>query len=136
VARPDAAHFAEEHLAYAIDGNGVAHPAVDQEFQRNRISTIAGLQLARYANSLQAFERVSDELASDPPNGKGAWRAVFSAIEGLFRLMFPSATQLNAGTVETHLTGLVQKLYSGDAIALRAANKQLAALEPTSNWQL
>jgi len=121
--------FSEERLAYEIDDGGIVHPAVDKEFQRNRQATVAGLQAPRYANSLAAFERISDELASQPPNGKDAWRAVFAAVEGLFRLMFPSATQLNAGAVETNLPRLIQKLYSSDPVALRAANKLLASFK-------
>ncbi|APO56361.1 hypothetical protein LUI11_26390 [Bradyrhizobium diazoefficiens] len=121
--------FSEERLAYEIDDKAVVHPAVDREFQRNRQATVAGLQAPRYANSLAAFERISDELASDPPNGKDAWRAAFGAVEGLFRLMFCSAPQLNAGAVETHLAPLVQKLYGTDAVALRAANKQVASFK-------
>jgi hypothetical protein len=121
--------FSEEKLAYEIDDNGVVHPAVDKEFQRNRQATVAGLQIPRYPNSLAAFERISDELASRPPNGKDAWRAVFAAVEGLFRLMFPSAPQLNAAAVEANLTPLVQGLYQGDAVARRAANKLVAAFK-------
>jgi hypothetical protein len=121
--------FSEERLAYEIDDSGIVHPAVDKEFQRNRQATVAGLQMPRYANSLAAFERISDELASQPPNGKDAWRAVFAAGEGLFRLMFPSATQLNAGAVETNLTPVVQRLYGSDVVALRAAIKQLASFK-------
>jgi hypothetical protein len=121
--------FSEERLAYEIDEKSIVHPAVDNEFQKNRQSTVAGLQLPRYANSLAAFERISDELASLPPNGKDAWRAVFTALEGLFRLMFPSATQLNAGAVETNLSGLIRKLYSSDPTGLRAANKLLASFK-------
>jgi hypothetical protein len=121
--------FVEERLAYEIDDASVVHPAVDQEFQRNRRATVAGLQTARYANSLAAFERVSDELASHPPNGKDAWRSVFAAVEGLFRLMFPSAPQLNAGAIDAHLAGLIQKVHGTDAVALRAANRQLASFK-------
>jgi hypothetical protein len=121
--------FSEEHLAYEIDDNGIVHPAVDKEFQRNRQSTVAGLQMPRYANSLAAFERISDELAAQPPNGKDAWRAVFTAVEGLFRLMFASVPQLNTAAVEANLTSVVQKLYQGDATAQRAANKQVAAFK-------
>jgi hypothetical protein len=121
--------FAEEHLAYAIDDDCIVHPAVDSEFQRNRTATVAGLQLPRYANSLAAFDRISDELAEAPPNGKEAWRAVFSAVEGLFRLMFPSAPQLNAAAVDTHLGPAIQKNYAGEPVALRAANKQLASFK-------
>jgi hypothetical protein len=121
--------FSEEHLAYEIDDNSIVHPAVDKEFQRNRQATVAGLQVPRYANSLAAFERISDELASQPPNGKEAWRAVFTSVEGLFKLMFASASQLNVASIEANLTGVVQKLYQGDAVAQRAANKQVAAFK-------
>ncbi|KRP86719.1 hypothetical protein AOQ73_34230 [Bradyrhizobium pachyrhizi] len=119
--------FTEERLAYEIDEGCVVHPAVDKEFQRNRRSTLAGLQNARYSNSLAAFERISDQLAEQPPNGKDAWRAIFSAVEGLFRLMFPSAPQLNAGAAETYLSSIIQQTYVNDAVAMRAANKQLAS---------
>ena len=121
--------FSEERLAYEIDDSGIVHPAVDKEFQRNRQATVAGLQMPRYANSLAAFERISDELAAQPPNGKEAWRAVFTSVEGLFKLMFPSAPQLNAAAVDANLMSLVQKLYQGDAVAQRAANKQVAAFK-------
>jgi hypothetical protein len=121
--------FSEERLAFEIDDKAVVHPAVDKEFQRNRQATVAGLQTPRYANSLSAFERISNELSSDPPNGKDAWRAAFGAVEGLFRLMFSSAPQLNTGAVETHLAPLVQKLYGSDAVAHRAASKQVASFK-------
>jgi hypothetical protein len=131
--------FSEEGLAYAIDDNCIVHPAVDKEFQRNRQATVASLQAPRYANSLTAFERVSAELSSQPPNGKEAWRAVFTAVEGLFRLMFPKAPQLHNGTIDSYLTPLVQRTYSDDAAALRAANKQIASrkdwVEATHNYR-
>lgn len=121
--------FEEERLAYEIDDNCVVHPFVDKEFQRNRYATVAALGLPRYANSLSTFQRISDELSKQPPNGKDAWRAVFTSVEGLFRLMFPSASQLNVSVVETNLVPLVQKLLFGDPVALRAANKQLASFK-------
>jgi hypothetical protein len=119
--------FSEERLAYAIDDKCVVHPAVDQEFQRNRHATVVALQLPRYANSLAAFERVSDELSAQPPNGKDAWRAVFSALEGLFKLMFPSVPRLTATTANAQLAPMLQRLYVADPIAMRAAAGQLAA---------
>jgi hypothetical protein len=121
--------FSEERLAFEIDDQGVVHPAVDQEFQRNRRATVAGLQDVRYANSLAAFERVSDELACVPPNGKDAWRAVFAAAEGLFRQMFRSAPQLNAAAIDAHLAPLAQRVHGQDAVALRATMKLIASFK-------
>lgn len=121
--------FSEEGLAYEVDDEGIVHPAVDKEFQRNRQATVAGLHKSRYANSLAAFTRISDDLAEVPPDGKAAWRATFSAVEGLFRLMFPRVTQLNSGAVETNLSPMLQRIYGSDPVALRAAQKQLASFK-------
>jgi hypothetical protein len=121
--------FVEERLSYEIDDSCIVHPSVDREFQRNRHAAVACLQHPRYANSLASFERISDELSSQPPNGKDAWRAIFASVEGLFRLMFSSAHQLNSSAVETNLTPLVQKLYGADIVAVRAAIKQIASLK-------
>jgi hypothetical protein len=119
--------FAQEHLAYAVDDNAVVHPAVDREFQRNRTSVVAGLQLPRYSNVLQSFARVSDELSADPPHGKEAWRACFSAAEGLFRLMFPGSPRLTSAEIETRLRPVLQRVYAADATGLRAAEKLAAS---------
>jgi hypothetical protein len=40
--------FIEENLAYEIDDVGGVRPAVDREFQRNRVSAVAALQSHRY----------------------------------------------------------------------------------------
>jgi hypothetical protein len=123
--------FSEERLAYEIDDNGIVHPTVDKEFQRNRQATVAGLQMQRYANSLAAFERISDELASQPPNGKEAWRAVFTSVEGLFKAsncveryrVPPWANQLiyNAAKIP-----LGSAIWSHHAIAANSAGRFLA----------
>jgi hypothetical protein len=121
--------FIEQQLAYWIDNECIVHPAVDAEFQRSTQSTIAGLQAPRYANSRAMLQRVSNELLCDPPNGKEAWRATFAAVEGLFRLMFPSAPQLKATAIDANLARTIHQLYRNDPVALRAANRQLAALK-------
>jgi hypothetical protein len=121
--------FAEEHLAYTVDDAGVVHLAVDEEFQKNRLSTIAGLQAARYANVHTAFESVSDLLVQQPPDTKGAWRAVFNANEGLFRLIFPNSPRLTATEVDRQLLPLLENIYRVDAVALRAAQRLLKAFK-------
>lgn len=123
--------FSEEGLAYEIDAKGGVHPAVDVAFQRNRQTAVAGLQSPRYQNALQSFERISSELAQQPPNGKEAIRAIWSAVEGLFRLMFPKAAQLNAGEVADKLAPIIQTAFAQDATAIRAANKLLNSFK---NW--
>lgn len=109
--------FVEENLAYAIDDAGIVHPAVDAEFQLNRTSALAALNNQRYGNVRDAFDRVSPELLAQPPNLKEAWRAVFAAVEGMFRLMFPEAQRLTAREIEVRLGPTIQTQYAADPIA-------------------
>jgi hypothetical protein len=120
--------FTDEHLAYAIDDIAGVHPAVDQEFQRNMVSAVAALQSQRYHNISQLIETASTYLSVDPPNYKHAWRAMLSAVEGLFGLMFPYA-RLSADEIERRLLPIVQDAYEKDAIPQRAARAMLTGFQ-------
>jgi hypothetical protein len=117
--------FVEEHLAYEIDDVGGVHPVVDREFQDNRASAVAALQSHRYQNVRDLFESASTNLSARPPNYKQAWRAMFSALEGLFGLMFPYV-RLSADEIERRLRPVVERAYDGDATAQKAAQRMLA----------
>ena len=120
--------FAEENLAYEIDDVGSVHPRVDREFQSNLASTVAALQIPRYQNIREFFERASDNLSADPPNYKQAWRATLSAVEALFQLMFPYA-QVTVGEIERRLRPVVQRAYESDEAAQSAAQQMLVAFQ-------
>ncbi len=112
--------FAEENLAYTIDDVGGVHPAIDQEFQRNIVSCIAALQSQRYQNIGQLIESALAHLRAEPPNYKHAWRAVLSAVDGLFGLMFPYV-RLSADEIERRLLPAVLGAYDADPAAQGAA---------------
>jgi hypothetical protein len=118
--------FAEENLAYDIDDVGGVHPAIDREFQRNSASAIAGLESDRYDNVRELFEQAANHLSGDPPNYVKAWRAMFSAVEALFGLMFPYV-RLTAEDIDRRLQPVVQRAYASDAAAQRAAQRMVAA---------
>jgi len=120
--------FAQEHLAYEIDDAGGVHPNVDQEFQNNLASALAGLQSQRYQNVRELFESVLRNLNSAPPNYKQAWRGILSAVEGLFGLLFPYA-RLTADEIERLLSPVVERTYEGDATGQRAAQKILGGFK-------
>ncbi len=120
--------FAEENLSYEIDDVGGVHPAIDQEFQRNMVSTVAALQSQRYQNISQLIETASIHLSADPPNYKQAWRATLSAVEGLFGLMFPYV-RLTPDEIERRLLPVVQSAYEGDATGQRAARVMLTSFK-------
>jgi hypothetical protein len=120
--------FSEEKLAYQIDDVGGVHPAIDQEFQRNLVSAIAAVGSERYQNIRQLIENVSTYLMADPPNYKQSWRAMASAVEALFGIMFPYV-RLSADEIERHLPGVVQNAYPGDATAQAAARAMVSSFQ-------
>jgi hypothetical protein len=120
--------FAEQNLAYEIDDSGGVHPAVDREFQRNRVSAVAALQPHRYQNIRDLLESASSHLGAEPPNCKLAWRATFSAVEGLFGLMFPYV-RLTADEIDRRLRPVVTGMYEGDETAQQAAQRILASFK-------
>jgi hypothetical protein len=117
--------FAEENLAYDIDDVGGVHPAVDQEFQRNGASAIAGLESDRYDKVRELFERASNHFNGDAPNYVQAWRAMFSAAEALFALIFPYV-RLTAEDIDRRLQPVVQRAYASDPAAQKAARRMVA----------
>jgi hypothetical protein len=120
--------FEEENFGYSVDDAGGVHYRLDEEFARNQSATIAALQSARYANSLDGFQKGMAALAGAPPDGKGAIRATFAAVEGLFKLMVPKAARLGAAELDD-LMPLLDRQYSADATALRSSNKMLRSLK-------
>ena len=117
--------FREENINYHVDKLGGVHPFVDEEFQRNRMSTLAALAGVRYRNVARNYDDAHKYLATEPPQGAKAIRAIFHALEGLFRQMFPKEPSLTAGRAAKRLEPLIQKLYANNTPALRAASKLL-----------
>ncbi|ODS03784.1 hypothetical protein AUC71_07710 [Methyloceanibacter marginalis] len=118
----------EENLPYELDARGGVHLTVDQEFERNRATVIAGLDAARYANVAQNLENAHSELSAVTPDGRGAIRAAFDSVEGLFKLMFPKEPRLTAPSARTKLAPVLQKMTDGNPPASAAAAKMLGSL--------
>ena len=120
--------FTEQNFAYTVDDAGGVHYALDEEFARGRAATIAALQAPRYSNALDGFTRGMAALAGAPPDGKGAIRSVFAALEGLFRLMVPEAPRLAADQLQA-LCAHLNCIFADDATALRSSTKMLNSLK-------
>jgi hypothetical protein len=121
--------FAEERIRYRIDDEGGVHFTVDGEFERSRIATLSELGKSRYSGVRELFEAAFTALDSTPPDGKSAIRNVFFATESLFRLIYKSAPQLNAGEVLKHLKPAIDTIYDDQKPAIYVAQKQLSALQ-------
>jgi hypothetical protein len=116
--------FLEENVHYRVDRRGGVHFQSDQEFTQAATAAISALQRQRYANSLDAFNRSLAALAEAPPDGKGAIRATFTAIEGLFILMFPEVKRVAAGET-SRLRPRIEQVYNGDRRAQETSCKML-----------
>jgi hypothetical protein len=122
--------FGQENVHYRVDGEGGVHFQFDREFTHTTAAAISILERPRYANSLDAFSKALTALAQAPPDGKGAIRATFTAIEGLFILMFPEVRRL-ASSETSRLRARIEQVYNGDRRAQETSAKMLQSL---SDW--
>jgi hypothetical protein len=120
--------FADEQVRYRIDDQGGVHFALDTEFERMRVSTIGALSASRYQAVRHAFDEAFAALDRSPPDGKAGIRSAFFALEGLYRLIFPSAHQLSSSEVQKHLRPFVERRYQNQVPAIYLAQKQVASL--------
>jgi hypothetical protein len=104
----------EEYMAYTVDNECGAHFAVDEEFERNRVSALLCLDASRYSGARAAFESAHSYL--DAPHGdtKASVRAAFEALEIVARLIEPASKNLNKWMVENKLMPLAQSLAKDD----------------------
>ncbi|KAA0970825.1 hypothetical protein FPY71_10135 [Aureimonas fodinaquatilis] len=119
--------FVEEQVRYRIDDSAGVHFTQDSEFERSRIATITILGNPRYNSVRQLYEEAFICLDSLPPDGKGAIRHSFFAIEALFRLMFPKALQLNGSEVNKYVRPQSDVKYSEQEAAKNLARKQISS---------
>jgi hypothetical protein len=96
----------EENMAYALDEKCGVHFFIDEEFERNRITALAGLASERYAAVRVAFEQSHSYLDAHPSDTKSAVRSAFEAFEILARLMVTESKNLNKWMVENKLKPL------------------------------
>ncbi len=106
--------FIEESLSYRVDSKCGIHPAIDQEFDRNRASSLATLSTPRYTAVLHAAESAFKQLEAIPMNGKGAARDIFEAAESMTKIVCGTGSSLDEGFVNKDLRRVVDKCLEGD----------------------
>lgn len=125
--------FREENTCYRVDERGGVHPVPDEEYERNRVATIAALAPARYRAALEDFEKVQEALNEQPPDlTEGIYRT-FLAIENVFKLMCPDANRLSEGQIKRHLSSVIENYYSDDDTAKGAAKRLCDGLKDWVN---
>jgi hypothetical protein len=82
------------------------------EFEQIRLAAVAHLGNSRYQAVLDEFEKAYHAVENIPPDSKQAVRAMFEAIETLFRLTVgPKAKRLGSSEIKSYLLPMIQSLY-------------------------
>ncbi len=114
--------MSEENMGYRLDNECIVHYFVDEEFERNRFSTLLVLDDPRYSSIRTAFDMAYKYLDNQPMDTKGAVRSIFEAIEILITQMVETKN-LNKWVVENTLKEKCLLCYESDATAKMVTSK-------------
>jgi len=124
--------FQEEHLAYRVDPQGIAHPFVDAEFEVNRASALEVLGDSRFGEARTDFEAAHRHLRDR--NGKEALWMMFVAAEVAAKVLFPGKfAGLAANEVEKHIRPVLDRRYAGNQPAIVAGRLLLGGMKSWIN---
>jgi len=119
----------EENVGYALDDYGGAHYFIDEEFERNRASTLAVLEQPQYGGVRGAVEDAYRHLDATPADTKASVRSIFEALEILAKGMVETKN-LNKWIVENTLKERCLGLYQDDAVAAKVIAGMFDSLAP------
>jgi len=111
----------EENLGYILDKKGGVHFYIDEEFERNRFSTLLMIDKQKYVAVRSAYEDAYRHFDSNPIDTKAAVRSLFESLEILVKQMVV-AQNLNKRIVENDLKNKCLQIYNGDETAKLAVS--------------
>ena len=114
--------LSEENMGYRLDSKCGVHYHVDEEFERNRISTLSLLEDPKYSSSRAAYEDAYRYMDARPPDTKAAVRSMFESLEIIVKQMVDTRN-LNKWIVENTLKEKCIKLYENDETALKTVSE-------------
>lgn len=112
----------EENLGYQLDDKGGVHYLVDEEFERNRFSTLSVLDNPKYNGVRAAYEDAYRYIDNTPIDTKASVRSMFESIEILVKQMVQTKN-LNKWIVENSLKEKCTEPYKNDETALRVVSE-------------
>jgi hypothetical protein len=117
--------FTEEHLSYRLDKEGVVHYHPDEEYERSRMATVAGL--ASQPAVLEAFEKSYSFLDLEAPDTSSSIRAIFESLEILYKHITNSEgrERLNSHGIQSKIKPLIQNGLSENPTELKATDHML-----------
>lgn len=112
----------EENLGYQLDTKCGIHYLVDEEFERNRFSTLSVLDNPQYNGVRAAYEDAYRYMDNTPIDTKASVRSMFESIEILVKQMVQTKN-LNKWIVENSLKEKCTEPYKNDETALRVVSE-------------
>ncbi len=112
----------EENVGYRLDSQCGVHYFVDEEFERNRFSTLITLDDKNYTSVKAAYEDAYRHFDNDPTDTKAAVRSMFESVEILVKQIV-TAKNLNKWVVENPLKQKCIDLYKSDKTAEKVVSK-------------
>lgn len=118
--------FLEERTTYFVDEQLGVHPLVDSSFRAILESAVRGLGGADFAAARAHLEKA--DIALMPQNDRReSVRAVFDALENVFKQTFTGVININTATIQGCLKPAVESMYS-EGVERRTALKQVDSL--------
>ena len=114
--------LSEENMGYRLDSQCGVHYHVDEEFERNRFSTLSVLENPKYGASMAAYEDAYRYMDSNPPGTKATVRSMFESLEILVKQIVKTRN-LNKWIVENTLKEKCLKLYGNDETAIKTVSE-------------
>lgn len=121
--------FREENIGYSVDNAGGVRFFIDNEFEKNRFSTLSGLDGKLFETARKAFEDAHAALSQAPPDTLSAVRRSFDAVENAFKIAFPQESRLGSAEINKRLKPKMADLFDE-----RAANSAKLFLEGMGDW--
>jgi hypothetical protein len=103
----------EENVGYKLDDDCGVHYYIDEEFERNRFSTLAALESAGLNSVKASFEDAYKHMDADPMDTKASVRSMFEALEILTKQLVKTKN-LNKWVLENSLKELAKKHLASD----------------------
>lgn len=103
----------EENVGYQLDAECGVHYFVDEEFERNRFSTLTALNNPEHLGVKGAYEDAYRHLDNTPPDTKAAARSIFEALEILTKQLVKTKS-LNKWVLENSLKELAIETLAQD----------------------
>jgi hypothetical protein len=123
--------FIEENVGYRLDKTGVVHFYIDEEFEHNRYTIIAGLSSQPAVK--ETFLKAYFFLDQDEPDTSSAIRSIFESLEILYKHIVEAGgkDRLNSMGVKNKLKPLLQQSLINNPIAFKAVDHLMDSL---CNW--